>query len=283
MTYMTVVQHLVWTHWIVSNGFTSSCRVMPPAHPIRQVLKVNCHGTAEINQNSTTALHPENGFLHKLSGFEYDSLSKIFQAGASMYKFQTWSEFMKDHPLPSEDKDQLPFFQDGLRAWSIMEKYYGKYVDMYYTDDAALQADEHLVKYWQFGLVPQYQQGLPALSKSALTKHLTHASFYTTAWHEFVGGLMPYVSSPDGMFYGVRKTDPPQVRADRHHYVGTLALTSATGGRMPAFVADWSHLLDGKAKQWHREFMEALRTMPMANTSKFRDFDPNLWECSVSV
>lgn len=284
MTLMTVVQHLCWAHWIVSNGFTSSCRVLPADHPVRRVLKINCYGTAEINMNSTTALHPECGFLHKLSGFEYESLSKIFQAAADMYKFQTWPDFARDHPLPSEDKDQLPFFQDGLKAWKIMETFYAKYVDMYYKDDDAVQADAHLVNYWQFGLVPQYQKGLPPLSKSALAKQLTHSSFFVTAWHEFVGGLMPYVSSPDGMFFGIPKTDPPQVRADRCHYVATLALTSATGGRMPHFVADWSHLLlDDKAKRWHREFMEALKAMQLTDKSKFCDFDPNVWECSVSV
>lgn len=284
MTYMTVVQHLCWTHWIISNGFTSSCRSLPPNHPVRRVLKVNCFGTAEININSTTALHPEYGFLHKLSGFEYASLSDVFKAGADMYKFQTWPDFVKDHPLSSEDKDKLPFFQDGLRVWKIMETFYSKYVDIYYEDDAAVQADAHLAEYWKFALVPQYTKGLPPLSKSSLAKQLAHSCFHVTAWHEFVGGLMPYVSSPDGMFYGVRMTDPPQLRASRNHYVATLALTSATGGRMPGFCADWSHLLlDANAFDWHADFKEALKAMPLTDDSKFSDFNPHLWESSVSV
>jgi len=284
MTYMTAVQHLCWTHWIISNGFSSSCRVLPPDHPIRRVLTVNCFGTTEINLNSCVALHPENGFLHKLSGFEYESLSKIFQAGADMYKFQTWPEFVKEHQLSSEDKDRLPFFKDGLEAWKIMESFYVKYVDMYYEDDAAVEMDNDLAAYWKFGLVPQYQHGLPDLSKSSLAMHLCHSAFMVTAFHELVGGLMPYVSSPDGMFYGIRKTDPPLVRADRHHYVATLALTSATGGRMPAFVSDWSFLLlDDEAKKWHKEFMRALIAVPQTDPSKFCDFNPHLWESSVSV
>lgn len=234
--------------------------------------------------NSTIALHPEFGFLHKLSGFEYAALNKVFSNAASAYKFQTWPEFVESHPLPAQDKKELPYFQDGLKVWEILIDYYTKYIDMYYPDDAAVSADKDLALYWEFGLVPQYKQGLPKLSKATLVKQIAHSSFYVTAWHEMVGGLMPYVSSPDGMFYGVRKTEPPQVRADVHHYVGTLALTSATGGRMPAFVADWTHLLlDDKAKKWQQEFMKALRAMKLTDPTKFRDFDPTLWESSVSV
>lgn len=284
MTYMTVVQHLCWTHWVISNGFTSSCRVLPADHPVRRVLAVNCFGTAAINQNSTTALHPEFGFLHKLSGFEYSSLSDIFKVAGDMYKYQTWPEFVKDHPLPDGDKKELPYFQDGLKVWEIMTSFYGKYIDMYYKNDAEVLADKHLAKYWEFGLVPQYKNGLPPLSKAALVNQIAHSSFHVTAWHEMVGGLMPYVSSPDGMFYGVRKTEPPLVRADLHMYVGTLALTSATGGRMPSFVADWSHLLlDAQAKKWHQEFMDALKAMKLTDETKYRDFLPTLWESSVSV
>jgi hypothetical protein len=245
---------------------------------------VNCFGTAEINMNSTAALHPEHGFLHKLSGFEYESLKKVFSTAASLYKFQTWPEFVDEHPLPAADKKELPFFQDGLKVWEIFVAFYTKYIDMYYKDDAAVRSDKHLVLYWEFGLVPQYKTCLPPLSKVALINQISHSVFYVTAWHEMVGSLMPYVSSPDGMFYGVRKTEPPHVRADLHHYVGTLALTSATGGRMPAFVADWSHmLLDPEAKKWQKEFMDALQAMSLTDASKYRDFTPTLWESSVSV
>merc|ERR1712183_574412 len=87
MTFMTAREHLVWTHWIVSNGFTSSARVLPAGHPVRRVLKVNTFGTAQINIQSTAALHPEYAFLHKLSPFEYSGLSNIFKSSAAAYKF----------------------------------------------------------------------------------------------------------------------------------------------------------------------------------------------------
>jgi len=286
MTCMTSWHHLTWTHWIVSNGFTSSVRVLPEAHPVRRALKVNCYGTAQINTNSTVALYPEHAFLHKLSPFKYTELQKIFYASADAYKFQTWPDYVASSPLDDGLKKQLPFFADGLRAWAVIKKFMVAYVDLYFESDAAVLEDTHLQEYWKFSLVPQYSQGLPALSKSSLADQMTHSAFMVTAWHEFVGGLMPYLSSPDGMFYSVRETEPPQVRADLHHYIGSFCLTSATGGRMPYYARDWGHLLlDDNARKLQASLVAELGEVSkqVMNSSKFRDFDPLLWECSVSV
>lgn len=285
MTFMTAFQHLDQLHWIVSNAVSSSVHTMPIGHPIRRCLRVNCYGTAQINYNSAIALYPENGFLHKLSPFQYSALKSVFYAASAAYKFQTWPDYVKSRNLPEALKNDLPFFKDGLAAWTVLHGFYSSYVDLYYKDDTAVQMDPALQKYWKFTLVPQYQQGLPPLSKGALVDQMTHTCFSVTAWHEFVGSLIPYVSSPTGMFYSVRATTPPQTHCDLNHYISTLCLTSSTGGRMPYFVSDWSHLLEEKARPLQAKLLDELRDLSKKQTdpTKFRDFDPVNWECSVSV
>jgi len=233
-------------------------------------------------------LHPKFAFLHKLSPFEYEGgLNEVFKLSAEAYKFQTWPQYVETAPLDDEIKRNIPFFMDGLVVWSVMHKFFEAYFDLYYKKDDEVLADKDLHEYWKFALVPQYQQGLPTLSKRALVDQVTHSCFFVTAWHEIVGALVPYVTSPDGMFYSVRKTEPPQTRADAHHLMSTLCLTSATGARMPQYLQDWGHLLrDDEARKLQMQLLKDLEDVSrnkLMDRKSFNDFDPVKWECSVSV
>merc|ERR1711879_763354 len=48
----TAVNHLVQTHWIMSNALTTAVRGLPTWHPIRRVMQISTFGNAKVNQES---------------------------------------------------------------------------------------------------------------------------------------------------------------------------------------------------------------------------------------
>jgi len=290
-TWITAVDHLVFSHMIISNGINAAIREsLPTDHPIRRVLHVNKFGTSRVNSSATITLATEGCFLHRMSSFEWKGgLRDALVLGAKSFKFQTWPERVAESDLPPEAKEQLPLFTDGLLYWEALREFYGEYVDMYYEDDAQVLEDAALVDYWRFRCTPQY--GPPSLCKEALKDQLTHACFGVTAWHQIAGDVVQYVTDPKGMFFQIR---PGQVMADAEEMSNVMSLTASTGRDMPLFREDWSHLLEDKCKEaWGRlqvrldEVSEAVesrnRARERAGMVPYTELDPRYFECSVSI
>ena len=293
--HMTAVEHLVHTHWIVSNAVVSSVRqTLCPTHPVRRVLHVNTFNTARINAGSAKMLHPQGALLHRLSPFTGDGLHKAFDHAASVYKFQTWPQKVAASDLPQSVKDELPIFVDGLQVWNVMHEFYSGYVGLYYADDAAVQADAELSEYWKFELSPQYSTGLPELTKAGLADQLTHAVFGVTAYHEIVGSVIGYSADPAGVGFSVR---PGLNMSDKQHLIGINSLAAQTGTPMPKFMECWDRMLDlgegsrhDEAKQLREQMVSQLQAVSAdikernkTRNHPYLELDPEQFECSVNL
>jgi len=252
ITHMTAVHHLVWTHWIVANALASSCReALRPKHPIRLLLQAITYNTFSINHNSALSLFPESGMLHRMSPFPYDQLQAIFAHAANTWRHQTWPQVYEETQLPDAFKAKLPIFEDGLPVWQALHDFVAAYVSLHYKDDAAVSGDSELQEYWKFSCVPQYAQGLPPLSRVALTNQITRGMFDVTAYHELVGDVVVYTTDPAGAALQVR---PGRDMADIQQFFQVNSLVAGTGTPMPMFVPsgepgdeDWlSHLDTGE-------------------------------------
>merc|ERR1719356_1571236 len=157
-------------------------------------------------------------------------LEDALRLGCESFKYQTWPERVYASNLPDDVKADLPLFVDGLEVWNAYRKFYSEYVDLFYEDDASVVADAALVEYWKFRCVPQYSQGLPPLSKAALADQLTHGSFSVTAWHQAVGDVVQYLTSPNGYFFQIR---PGVEMVDAEELSNVMALQASTGRGMP--------------------------------------------------
>lgn len=295
---ITAVEHLVHTHWIMSNAVASSLRQsLGPTHPVRRCLHVNIFNTANVNEGSYQLLYPPNALLHRLSPFTDSGLMTAFGAGAAAWEYKTWPQVVADSDLPQAVKDALPIFVDGLAVWEAMHTFYSGFVDLYYEDDEAVQADGELVEYWKFELVPQYAAGgLPPLSKASLIDQMTHAVFAVTGYHEIVGQVVPYTTDPAGAALAVR---PGQSMADTQTLIAMNGLVASTGTPMPKFLDDWTPILDAtawdgkrnKATKILREAMvvrmkEVSVEIKQRNESRdhpYCELDPTEFECSVNL
>eukprot|EP00445_Apocalathium_hangoei_P001813 CAMPEP_0203843458 /NCGR_PEP_ID=MMETSP0359-20131031/2600_1 /ASSEMBLY_ACC=CAM_ASM_000338 /TAXON_ID=268821 /ORGANISM="Scrippsiella Hangoei, Strain SHTV-5" /LENGTH=1059 /DNA_ID=CAMNT_0050758227 /DNA_START=66 /DNA_END=3245 /DNA_ORIENTATION=+ len=253
VTYMTAVNHLVISHWVVANAIASSCReTMSPFHPIRRLLQAITYNTASINHNSALSLFPAGGMLNRMSPFPYEELQRIFAVAADSYKFQTWPQEYEAVKLPEDVKSKLPIYQDGLEVYAAFHDFVSGYVNTYFPDDAKVTSDKELQEYWKFTCVPQYARALPQLSKQALIDQLTRGTFDVTGYHELVGYVVAYTTDPAG---GSMQVRPGLDMADLQELLAVNSLVAGTGTPMPMFVPscepgdeDWLPQLDLTAK-----------------------------------
>jgi len=297
-TYTTAVNHLAWTHWISSNGVAASLReALNSEHPVRRLLHAHYFQTAQINFSSMLTLYPENAFLHRMSCFTYEGLTAVFDHAEKAYKYQTWPQMYEASDLPVDVKDKMPMYQDGMPLWNALHEFHAKYVDLYYADDAAVQADAELKEYWKFKSAPPLARTMPQLTKKTLTEQITQAVFDVSAHHELVGSVCQYVTDPSGISLQVRKG---MDMADMQQTIAACSLAASTGSPMPMLMDDWSFLLDlgshvkvnkfgdvkilfdslmTRLKEVSSEIQERNKTRP----HQCSQFDPQFLECSVSL
>mmetsp|Transcript_115061 Transcript_115061/g.372159 ORF Transcript_115061/g.372159 Transcript_115061/m.372159 type:complete len:654 (-) Transcript_115061:255-2216(-) len=266
VTYMTSVNHLVRTHWIVANALSTSAReFLGPFHPIRRLLQVFTYNTPSINHNSALSLFPESGMLHRMTSFPYSELQRVFVHAAETFEFKTWPQEYEAVKLPQDVKSRLPIFQDGLEVYAGFQEFMTGYVSTYYPNDESVRLDAALQEYWKFPCVPQYAAALPALSRQALIDQLTRGAFDVTAYHELVGYVVAYTTDPAGAALQVR---PSLDMADLQEFLAVNSLVAGTGTPMPMLVPsgepgdeDWLYQLDLTAKggQDPRKFQEVSR------------------------
>jgi len=289
----------VHTHWIVSNAITTSARGLPVAHPIRRAMHINTFGAAKVNQEALLSLRPRHSLLHHACALEYESLRDVFIMAAKLWKYETLPEMFQAHDLPDEVKSALPIYADGIRFWRSFHTFYKAYIDIYYRSEADLQADKDMQRYWAFECVPQYQTGLPALSKIALANQMTHVCFNVSVFHQLVGDVIRYLKMPNNMAWHIREGED---MADAKSMLLTINIAAKTMRDMPEIIGDawffsnWEkHIVvasDAPAQQTavqmllqklKAELKQLKEDIHRLNTVRPDGMRPDFWACSVSL
>jgi hypothetical protein len=266
---VTAVTHLVQLHWIIVNATHVACRQQLGAdHPVRRALKVFLYNTGGVNFGSTMSLYPEDSFLHRMSALEYDGLVASINAGDASYKYMTHPEWVASKNLGEDMKAKIPICTDGMKVWDIYRAFFDGYVKLYFPNETDVTNDEELKAYWESintrgGLGSPYKYGLPDLSRDALVDQMTHHAFQATCWHEFVGAIVHYLTTPEGL---ATKIVPDVEVMDVQTFFQGLCLIGLTGTRQPTVISDWTHLfLEGEkneaAKKLHTTFMDQLNKL----------------------
>ena len=128
---VTIFDHLIGTHWIISNGLLlASERHLDADHPIRRLIKPHTYGAGQVNLLSTALLAPVGGFAHRAFGFDAAAYPVALCDLISLWKCETYEEHFINSGLPSDMHDSLPLYLDGLDYWNVTEKYVRSYVSL---------------------------------------------------------------------------------------------------------------------------------------------------------
>lgn len=302
LTYVTVVTHLSYLHWGVSNIAHIALRTQLPAdHPIRRLMKIFIYNTGTINFRSTLVLYPEDSILHRGTALEYDSLLSVIQSTVAQFKYESFPQYLASKHLSAEMSRSIPIFEDGLAVFNAYRKFFGAYVDIFYSNDVSVTKDKDLVKYWECidrkgnSKSRSYFIGLPLLTKENLIEYLANTAFYVTVMHEVVGTVSQYNETCEGAAACVR---PGKSVSDVQTFIDLRVVSEITNVKQPKLINDWRFLLPGnspRVSDVFDSFMSDLKhissaidqrnlTTPSIKRKRTCNlFNPKYLECSLSV
>ncbi len=146
-THQELGTHFAWTHTVMIPFAVSTRRQLAVEHPIHIMLDPHLTYYLFDNELGRTAFVNPGGPVDRMMG---GTLEESIGVAAELY--HKWNLFDSAHPSdlarrgvddPSILPD-YPFRDDGLLIWDALGRYVRNYIDIYYPDDVAVQADPEL-------------------------------------------------------------------------------------------------------------------------------------------
>lgn len=293
-TLITVREHLVWSHLIISNSVTrASINHLPPCHPIRRLLTIFTFLTNKVNRGALQTLTTKAGILHRATGFTYESMKEIFDAS---YKQSNIFEPFGGRKVCSSvkklsDEGKFPYLSEGIAYYKIIYEFVQEWLNT-----ADMGADVPTKNFYD--AVKKDSKGqtyeLPNFKEDGdmLVNLLSQMIFVVTAYHELAGGMVDYVRLPTRV--GFRCTNNA-TQLDVQTFLLAIIIAGGTSVRMPKLMQDFNNFFGaGGAPSWERDVWKTFKSkieiqsdnVKQANANRdteFNAFDPDEFECSISV
>ena len=302
--WVTLSEHLVKSHWIVSNGLLlASERQLSATHPLRYLIAPHVYGAASINMLSVTSLGPKDGLASRAFAIAGGSWDKVIEDITVSWKYETFEEHFQSTGLPDEFRESMPLYRDGFELWAIFEKYVRSYITVFYDSDTAIQKDSELKAYWEdfmTQLPAGGNYGLGKLTFENLVGQLTHSLFWITGMHTFFGDVAEYLVDPSLLPLKLpidQDLEQPMNTVNGAYLAASLAVLTALPN--PSLINDWSHLHKNHSSNRKMEVLAILnewqdglkrlsakikrRIDDGADVKPFDKMDPILMLSSVSV
>ncbi|EQC28009.1 hypothetical protein SDRG_14281 [Saprolegnia diclina VS20] len=284
-TKVTAVDHLLGIHATVANYMVTSIREqLPPAHPVRRLLKPFTFRSVAINFGAGRSLFWPKGMLQRAYALTDKGMKQTWEYGLANFKYETFPERKARQSI---DTVTLPFHEDGIEYWQICRTFANDYVDLYYKSEDATSADADLKRFWTF-LDEKLPFTMRPLNLENLKDFLAHGIFLVSSMHNHLGTIAEYVSDPafcpsawvEGELAGRPGTG-----------VRLALIMTATGFTQPDITEDFSHLmLDDAAKAVCKAFTAAviaqIAVVDARNATRvqpFQSFNPKTMEMAVSI
>jgi hypothetical protein len=292
----TIADHLVGTHWVIANLFTTASRTrLPPTHWLRLLLKPFTWRTVTINAGATETLCPERGLLHRASALTYPSLVTAFEDAARAVRYRP-VPVMAVEAGASGLGDACPWWTDAVALHEVLHAFVDDFVGQYAADDHAVRGDADLAAFWQ--ALQGGRIGLPVeLSRQALVDVLAWFAWTVTGLHEAVGNVIEVILDPT---FAATKIRPGREEGDVQSSLQAMIVVALTGLEMPQLTqlgeAERVFGADRRGRGAFARLQQALAAlsarMDAANARRaadpvrpwpFRAFDPRNLETSVSI
>jgi len=296
---LTMNDHLLKCHWMVSNAFERATReTLPCDHPMRRFNAIFTFRTAFVNYLAKDYLINKNGIVHRAFAFPYDEVIKIIHFVNNAYRFECLPDKWKHNGVDELTDKECPVYHDSMALWKILNEFFVKYVKIYYNNDtASFMNDPYIIKfqrnlYSNLGIAPKVY----AESFEHFSNVYTQLLVEITGMHEFVGNLIEFKTRPDG-YCGKVRTNLIAM-GDVQAYLQLLILGALTGARVPALLGNFTHLILQNDRQqevyslfesWQQQLYNLSQSIERKNADSnqriqpFVAFSPAFLECSVSI
>lgn len=293
-TVATAQEHLIWTHFLVSNNASREITTkLNPEHPLRRLLAVFTFNANVVNAEAYKMLVPKYSFLHRSSGFTIDALYSVFDSA-----FKTSTIFK-----PFTEKTYNPALQelinDGKFPYATQfSEYYEivrTFVKSWLKKAGEAAADKEAKGFYNAMKATTKGQAyeLPEFSEDALVNLCSTIIFTVTAYHELIGHVVDYTVFPWRSGFRLTKKDPSMI--DLQSLLLSGLISASTSKRMPMLMSPFKNFFGAEgAPAWERDlwdsFLEELdkqskkvKAEDAAADYEWKYGDPAIYESSVSV
>ena len=250
--------HFISCHAAMEAYGVATMRNLPDAHPVYKLLRPHFRYTMAINSAARSRLINDGGIIDKLLsiGGEGDSSrkSEFVRRTNAIYDVH-WTNIRRDldaRGISPDDNEKLPNYfyrDDGVRLWDAIETFVASILDIFYTDDEAVEDDSEL-KNWVEDIhqnaFPEFKgnktgRGFPdkITTKKMLSEYCTLIMFTGSVQHSAVnfGQFEAYGYVPNAPMS--MRMPPPSKKGERTHtdLLNTLPTTMSTG---LAVAVTWS-------------------------------------------
>ena len=224
--YHELFVHLGRTHLLIEAFVVATQRNLARQHPVNILLMPHFEGTLNINKEAATGLIAPNGSIEKILAAKIRFSQKA--AGEDRLAFDFY-----ENMLPTDLKrrrvddrailPEFPYRDDALLVWEAIRQWVSDYLDIYYQNDDAVNADYELTA-WTDNLMDRGKvKGFkPITSKAQLAEVLTMVIFTSSAQHAAVNfpqsSIMAYAPAISGVIWG----DKDPAGSNEQEWLGTL-------------------------------------------------------------
>ena len=145
--------HFISCHAVMEAYGVATMRNLPDAHPVYKLLRPHFRYTMAINHAARRNLINNGGIIDQLFsiGGKDDSSGKAeFVRRTNAIYDVHWTNIRKDltaRGISPDDNKKLPNYfyrDDGVRLWDAIETFVASILDIFYTNDKAVEDDSEL-------------------------------------------------------------------------------------------------------------------------------------------
>jgi len=186
VTHLTVWRHGMQYHVAGLAPVAVVTHNLPPAHPIRRLLAVHIAETLSTNYYTHLTLR-RSGF--DVTGFSFprDVIFRYYDDGAKAFALTSLDVRLDIAQRGMRETLWYPYASQALRYYDLFASYVSAYVQHYYPDDRALQADVDACAWFDMldrSFVNSIRSYVPSLTKNNLIKFCTLFIYSVTVEHE---------------------------------------------------------------------------------------------------
>ena len=297
-TFVTIREHLTWTHLLCSNNTHRECVIhLPPMHPIRRLLGVFTYNSTGINLEAAELLLGEDSPLHRALGFEHDSLREIFETCYGTCNiFEPFTSRKYNRALKKLAREgKFPYANEGSDYYSIVREFVKNWLKRAGDESKDKKAKQFYSAMKKNSVGQKYE--IPDYSEKGMIELLSSIIFAVTAYHELVGNVTDFTMLPNRAAFRLTEDDPSKADLQSFLFAGIIA--AKTSVQMPRLMQRFDNWFGaGGAPKWESEVWNSFQSnlykqsvkVQRANEERekrlgfgFPYFDPIEFECSVSV
>ncbi len=295
-TWVVVGPHLMHTHFLTAGALATLClEDLPPDHAVRLLMAPHILGTLAVNHRAGRTLLGPHGNVQAVYSFPWPSVQTLVARAIAAFdpvQFDPPMALRARGLTEIAEAGHYPYGQDALLLWEAIHAHTQGWIAAAYADDAALRSDADLSRF--LARAPRFiPGGIPASSRTELSRSLARMIFAVTGHHKLVGGIsLEFLTHPYFMPHRVGEgTTVEAVVPWREETEANLAAKYGTTYRTWRLVADWSHFMpDAASGARMAQFQSALHavgaTIDERNRSRrwpFPHLHPDGLESSVAV